>query len=224
MIETNNGWQPILTDLSKSESYQELRQFLIEEYAHYTIYPPMNDIWTAFEWTDYEDVKVVILGQDPYHDENQAHGLSFSVREGIAIPPSLRNIYKELEADLGYPPVNHGYLKKWAQEGVLLLNTVLTVRAHEANSHKKKGWEQLTDSVIKALNESSHPIVFILWGRHAQAKKDFIDLNKHFVIESSHPSPLSARHSFFGSRPFSKANQLLVESGQSPIDWSLENI
>lgn len=224
MIEINNGWQAILEELSHVESYQVLKDFLIQEYSTQTVYPPMESIWTAFEWTDFSNVKVVILGQDPYHGPNQAHGLSFSVKAGEKIPPSLKNIYKELESDLGYPAVNHGYLKKWADEGVLLLNTVLTVRGGQANSHKNVGWEDFTNGVIQSLNNSTHPIVFILWGRHAQAKKELIDLKKHFVIESSHPSPFSARKSFFGSKPFSRANQLLEKSGQSPIDWELADI
>lgn len=222
MIEINNGWQPILNEISQSESFKALSDYLSQEFATETIYPNRDSIWTAFELTDYSKVKVVILGQDPYHGPDQAHGLSFSVEKGVKIPPSLRNIYKELESDLGYPAVNHGNLSKWAEEGVLLLNTVLTVRAGQANSHKNIGWESFTDSVIESLNHSSHPIVFILWGKHAQAKKDLINLDKHLVIESSHPSPFSANRSFFGSRPFSRTNQLLIESGQRPIDWQLQ--
>ncbi|XJS11667.1 uracil-DNA glycosylase [Aerococcaceae bacterium WGS1372] len=224
MIEINNEWQPILNKLSQTESYKSLKNFLIEEFSTQVIYPPMDSIWTAFELTDYSDVKVVILGQDPYHGPNQAHGLSFSVKKGVTIPPSLRNIYKELEADLGYPPVNHGNLTKWAKEGILLLNTVLTVRASQPNSHKNKGWEPFTDSVIASLNNSDHPIVFILWGKHAQAKKELINLEKHYIIESSHPSPFSANQSFLGSRPFSRTNELLIESGQRPVDWQLKDI
>lgn len=224
MIEINNGWQPILEEISQTDSFKALNDFLKQEYASQTIYPKANAIWTAFELTDYSKVKVVILGQDPYHGPSQAHGLSFSVQEGVNIPPSLRNIYKELEADLGYPAVKHGHLIKWAKEGVLLLNIVLTVRAGQPNSHKNKGWEAFTDSVILSLNQAKRPIVFILWGNHAQSKKELIDLEKHFVIESSHPSPFSARRTFFGSRPFSRTNQLLIKSGQSPIDWQLDDI
>lgn len=221
MISINNEWNSIINKAADEPSFLNLRKFLIKEYKTETVYPPMNQIWTAFEWTPYEEVKVVILGQDPYHGFNQAHGLSFSVQPGIKTPPSLQNIYKELEADLGYLPVSHGYLKHWAQQGVLLLNTVLTVRQGEPNSHRKMGWEELTDAAIKSLNDLNHPVVFILWGRQAQQKKELIDLDRHYIIESSHPSPFSARYSFFGSRPFSRTNQLLRESGQKEIDWQL---
>lgn len=224
MIKIQNDWQPIIEEATNTESYQSLKRFLIDEYEEHIVYPPIEEIWTAFEWTPYKDVKVVIIGQDPYHGPNQAHGLSFSVKETVKIPPSLRNIYKELENDLKYPPVNHGYLKKWAKQGVLMLNTVLTVRAHTPNSHKNKGWEKVTNHAIEALNDLDHAVVFLLWGRHAQQKKDLINTNKHFIIESSHPSPFSARHSFFGSKPFSKVNALLETDGQTPIDWKLDNI
>lgn len=224
MIKIQNDWQPIIEEATNTESYQSLKRFLIDEYEEHIVYPPIEEIWTAFEWTPYKDVKVVIIGQDPYHGPNQAHGLSFSVKETVKIPPSLRNIYKELENDLNYPPVNHGYLKKWAKQGVLMLNTVLTVRAHTPNSHKNKGWEKVTNHAIEALNDLDHAVVFLLWGRHAQQKKDLINTNKHFIIESSHPSPFSARHSFFGSKPFSKVNALLEADGQTPIDWKLDNI
>lgn len=224
MIKIQNDWQPIIEEATNTESYQSLKRFLIDEYEEHIVYPPKEDIWTAFEWTPYTDVKVVMIGQDPYHGPNQAHGLSFSVKESVKIPPSLRNIYKELENDLNYPPVNHGYLKKWAKQGVLMLNTVLTVRAHTPNSHKNKGWEEVTNHAIEALNDLDHAVVFLLWGRHAQQKKDLINTNKHFIIESSHPSPFSARHSFFGSKPFSKVNALLEADGQTPIDWKLDNI
>lgn len=224
MIKIQNDWQPIIEEATNTESYQSLKRFLIDEYEEHIVYPPIEEIWTAFEWTPYKDVKVVIIGQDPYHGPNQAHGLSFSVKETVRIPPSLRNIYKELENDLKYPPVNHGYLKKWAKQGVLMLNTVLTVRAHTPNSHKNKGWEKVTNHAIEALNDLDHAVVFLLWGRHAQQKKDLINTNKHFIIESSHPSPFSARHSFFGSKPFSKVNALLEADGQTPIDWKLDNI
>ncbi len=224
MIKIQNDWQPIIEEATNTESYQSLKRFLIDEYEEHIVYPPIEEIWTAFEWTPFKDVKVVIIGQDPYHGPNQAHGLSFSVKETVKIPPSLRNIYKELENDLKYPPVNHGYLKKWAKQGVLMLNTVLTVRAHTPNSHKNKGWEKVTNHAIEALNDLDHAVVFLLWGRHAQQKKDLINTNKHFIIESSHPSPFSARHSFFGSKPFSKVNALLEADGQTPIDWKLDNI
>lgn len=223
-IPVKNDWAPILKEASKSESYQKLREFLKKEYETEKIYPPKETIWQAFEWTPYSEVKVVILGQDPYIRENQAHGLSFSVQPGVKLPPSLKNIYKELEADLGYPPVNHGYLESWAKEGVLLLNTVLTVREGLSHSHKGKGWEVLTNFVIQKLNERDKPIVFILWGNPSIEKRPLIDETKHVVLTSSHPSPFSARKSFFGSRPFSKTNEALVKSGQAPINWELPSI
>ncbi|MGX7059943.1 uracil-DNA glycosylase [Vagococcus humatus] len=220
----HNSWQPILEEEFAADYYQQLRVFLKEEYQTQKIYPDMFHIFEAFEWTPYEKVKVVILGQDPYHGPNQAHGLSFSVQPGVKIPPSLRNIYKELEADLGYPPVNHGYLEKWAKQGVLLLNTVLTVRNGEAYSHRGKGWEQLTDAVIQKLSEREDPIIFILWGKPAQGKEKMIDTSRHIILKAPHPSPLSAHRGFFGSRPFSKTNELLLALDKEPIDWKLENI
>ncbi len=218
--ETTN-WQAYLTKAWEQPYGQELSQFLDLEYSNEIIYPPRSAIFTALDWTPFEKVKVVILGQDPYHGENQAHGLSFSVQPGNKVPPSLRNIYKELENDLGVTPVNHGYLKKWATEGVLLLNTVLTVRAGQANSHRGHGWEQLTDSLLEGLNQRKEPIVFILWGKPAQSKSSLIDQKKHFILNAPHPSPLSSYRGFFGSRPFSQANKLLIESGQRPVDWRL---
>jgi uracil-DNA glycosylase len=220
-IPIRNNWQPIIEEAASTPTYQKLREFLKEEYSTYTIFPTMENIWTAFQWTDYEDVKVVILGQDPYHGEGQAHGLSFSVQPQVKIPPSLRNIYKELEDDLGISPVNHGYLKSWAEQGVFLLNAVLTVRSGEANSHRGKGWEELTDFAIASLNEREEPIVFILWGASARKKQALIDTDKHYVITSAHPSPLSAHRGFLGSKPFSKTNELLEAFGQEPIDWQL---
>lgn len=220
-LPVTNDWRPILEQAMQTESYQNLREFLKREYREHTVYPNMFDIWTAFEWTPYEQVKVVILGQDPYHGPHQAHGLSFSVQPGVAIPPSLQNIYKELAEDVGAQPVQHGYLKAWAQQGVFMLNTVLTVRAHQAHSHRDHGWEQLTDFVIEQLNAREKPMVFILWGNAAKAKRAKIDETKHAVITSVHPSPLSAYRGFFGSRPFSKANQYLEHWGQTPIDWQL---
>lgn len=220
-IPIKNNWQPIVTEATATESYKQLRNFLKQEYSSRVIYPNMNNIWTAFQWTDFDDVKVVIIGQDPYHGANQAHGLSFSVQPGVQIPPSLQNIYKELETDLGIPPVNHGYLKSWAEQGVFMLNAVLTVRAGQAHSHQGKGWEEVTDFAIASLNRKEKPVVFILWGAAARKKQALIDTNKHFIITSAHPSPLSAYRGFFGSKPFSKTNQLLTESGQKPIDWQL---
>lgn len=197
---------------------------LKREYAEHTVYPEPNDIYNALHYTSYENVKVVILGQDPYHGPGQAHGLSFSVQPGVNPPPSLKNIFIELQNDIGADIPNHGSLVSWAKQGVLLLNTVLTVRRGQANSHKGKGWEQLTDSIIDVLNKRDKPVVFILWGRHAQMKKERIDTSKHFIIQSPHPSPFSARNGFFGSRPFSRANQYLEQIGDEPIDWSLPNI
>lgn len=220
-IPVENDWKPILKKMEATESYQQLREFLVEEYNTKIIYPKKENIWQAFEWTPYNEVKAVILGQDPYHGANQAHGLAFSVRPEVKLPPSLKNIYKELQDDLGLEPVQHGYLKSWAQQGVLMLNTILTVRAGEAHSHKNHGWELLTDEVIKALNEREKPVVFILWGSPAQKKRKMIDETKHKVVASVHPSPLAAYRGFFGSKPFSKTNELLEASGQEPINWKL---
>ena len=216
-------WLKILKPALETEAFKELVEFLEREYNQETIYPKKENLWTAFEWTDYEDVKVVILGQDPYHGEGQAHGLSFSVQPEVRIPPSLRNIYKELADDLKITTPDHGYLKEWADEGVLLLNTVLTVRAGEAGSHRGKGWEVLTDLAISSLNKKEQPVVFILWGTEAQKKRFLIDENKHFVLTSVHPSPLAAYRGFFGSKPFSKTNQLLTNSGQKKINWQLSS-
>lgn len=220
-IPVENDWKPILERAAEKESYHSLRAFLKEEFETASVFPKKENIWQAFQWTPYHKVKVVLLGQDPYHGENQAHGLSFSVNPDISIPPSLRNMYKELESDLGIPPASHGYLRKWAEEGVLLLNTVLTVRKGEAHSHQKKGWEDLTDEVIRALNAREKPVVFLLWGNAAKAKRKMIDEEKHIVITSAHPSPLSAYRGFFGSQPFSKTNEALKDMGEEPIDWRL---
>ncbi len=217
----NNDWWPVLKPQFETANYQQLHNFLVDEYGHQQIYPEMHHIFEAFNWTPFSKVKVVILGQDPYHGPGQAHGCSFSVLPGVAVPPSLQNIYKELQADLGCPPVKHGYLRSWAEQGVLLLNSVLTVRAGQAYSHQGHGWEQLTDAAIVALSERPAPVVFILWGRAARDKKRLIDLKRNFVVESAHPSPLSAYRGFFGSRPFSKTNQFLEMTGQAPINWQL---
>ena len=219
-----NEWNTLLKDEFTKDYYQKLRKFLIEEYKTKTIYPNMNDIFNALHFTDYNNVKVVILGQDPYHGPNQSHGLSFSVKPGVKIPPSLKNIYKELHNDIGCYIPNNGYLKKWADQGVLLLNTVLTVRGGEANSHKNKGWELFTDKIISTLNERKDPIVFILWGNNAIAKKKLITNPQHYIIESVHPSPLSASRGFFGSKPFSKTNEFLKKINKDTIDWQIENI
>lgn len=220
-LPVENDWKPILLKAQQQASYQKLREFLKEEYRQHTIYPEKDCIWQAFELTPYSKVKVVILGQDPYHGKYQAHGLSFSVRPKVALPPSLRNIYKELERDLNIKPVNHGYLKKWAEEGVLLLNTVLTVRQGEAHSHRNKGWEELTDYVIEALNNRDEPMVFLLWGNEAKKKMKQINQKRHVVLTTSHPSPLSAYRGFLGSGIFSETNNRLQGLGFQPIDWSI---
>jgi uracil-DNA glycosylase len=219
-----NDWHSLLEDEFKKDYYLELRKFLINEYRTKTIYPDMHDIFNALHYTAYKDVKVVVLGQDPYHGPNQAHGLSFSVKPGIPAPPSLMNIYKELNSDLGCYIPNNGYLKKWADQGVMLLNTVLTVRAGQANSHQNIGWEHFTDKVISLLNDREDPIVFILWGSNAQSKLKIINNSRHYIIKSPHPSPLSAHRGFFGSKPFSSTNKFLVSTGKKPIDWQIENI
>ncbi|RRG09131.1 MAG: uracil-DNA glycosylase [Lactobacillus sp.] len=217
----HNDWWDVLEPEFQQAYYAQLHNFLKSEYQHQTIYPEMHHIFEAFNWTPFSDVKVVILGQDPYHGPHQAHGLSFSVLPGVQIPPSLQNIYKELQNDLGYPPVKHGYLEKWAKQGVLLLNSVLTVRDGRAFSHRGKGWEKLTDAAIHALSVRSQPVVFILWGKAAQSKINLINTDTNIVLQSPHPSPLSANRGFFGSRPFSKTNEALVAMGETPIDWQL---
>ncbi|MHC3403902.1 uracil-DNA glycosylase [Aerococcus sp. Group 2] len=217
----NNQWQEALDPVFESPAYQKLREFLKDEYRNQVIYPDMWHIYEAFKLTPFDQVKVVILGQDPYHEPHQAHGLSFSIQKGVAIPPSLNNIYQELSTDVGFQPVHHGNLTEWAEQGVLLLNSVLTVRQGKAHSHRGRGWEEVTDFAIQQLNKRNQRVVFILWGNAAKSKRRFIDENKHAVLTSVHPSPLSAYRGFFGSRPFSKANQLLIESGQSPINWQL---
>ena len=220
----NNDWLEVIGNEFEKSYYQALKQFIEEEYDKNEVYPEKKDIFNAFLYTPFKNVKVVILGQDPYHNVGQAHGLSFSVKPEVALPPSLVNIYKELKDDLGCYVPNHGYLKKWAEQGVLMLNTVLTVRAHEANSHQKKGWEKFTDAVINAINASEQPIVFILWGKPAQSKKKMLTNPKHLIIEGPHPSPLSSYRGFFGSKPFSKANSFLIKNGIEPIDWQIENL
>lgn len=220
----NNQWQDLLSSEFEKEYYQNLRKFLINEYKTKTIYPDMNDIYNAFKFTDYKDVKILLLGQDPYHGPNQAHGLAFSVNKGVKIPPSLLNIYKELKTDLNCFIPNNGYLKSWADQGVLLLNTVLTVRASEANSHKNMGWEQLTDHVISLLNDREDPVVFILCGNPAIKKRKLITNIQHCIITAPHPSPLSAHRGFFGSKIFSKANDFLISINKTPIDWQIKNI
>lgn len=220
----SNDWlEPLKPEFSKPY-YRKLYQTVNEEYRTRQIFPPADDIFNAFSLTPLAKVKVVILGQDPYHGDGQAHGLCFSVKPEVEIPPSLENIYKELQDDCGCEIPNNGYLTKWAEQGVLLLNTVLTVRAHQANSHRGIGWEEFTDAAIRILNQQDRPMVFILWGRPAQMKKAMLNNPKHLIIESPHPSPLSAYRGFFGSRPFSRTNKFLVQNGLEPIDWQIENI
>ncbi len=217
-----NDWKEALEIEFEKPYYKELRQFLLQEYKTQQVFPPMHDIFNALHYTPLSQVKVMILGQDPYHDVNQAHGLCFSVLPGQQPPPSLQNIYKELQEDLGCPIPNHGYLKKWADQGVLLLNTVLTVRAHQANSHQNKGWEQFTDAVIETVNRQQRPVVYLLWGKPAQSKRPMLTNPSHLILQAPHPSPLSAYRGFFGSRPFSRANDFLEKNGVGSIDWCIE--
>ena len=225
MAMIDNDWLPRIKQEFTKPYYKELYTFVKHEYDTRIIYPPAEDIFNAFHFTPLSKVKVMILGQDPYHNENQAHGLSFSVLPTQKdIPPSLVNIYQELHDDLGCYIPNNGYLKKWADQGVLLLNTVLTVRAHQANSHQGKGWEQFTDAVIEAVNAQDRPIVYLLWGRPAQSKIPMLTNSKHLILKAPHPSPLSAYRGFFGCRHFSQANAFLEKNGIEPIDWQIENI
>lgn len=224
MAAINGDWLEALKDEFKKDYYKQLFEKVNEEYRTRLIFPPANDIFNAFHLTPLKDVKVVILGQDPYHGNNQAHGLCFSVKPEVEIPPSLVNIYKELHDDLGCTIPDHGYLVKWAKQGVLMLNTVLTVRAHQANSHRGIGWEEFTDAAIRVLNTQDRPIVFILWGRPAQMKKAMLNNPKHLILEAPHPSPLSSYRGLFGSRPFSKTNQFLEANGVEPIDWQIDEL
>lgn len=221
----DNDWLPVLEPEFRKPYYAQLYRFVRQEYHEHVVYPPSEDIFNAFHFTPLHEVKVLILGQDPYHGEHQAHGLCFSVEKSQpGIPPSLVNIYKELHDDLGCKIPNHGCLTKWADQGVLLLNTVLTVRAHQANSHQGRGWEQFTDAVIRAVNEQDRPIVYLLWGRPAQSKIPMLTNPKHLVLTAPHPSPLSAYRGFFGCRHFSKANEFLSEHGVKPVDWQIPDI
>ena len=224
MNEINNDWLEAIGSEFVSPYYTELYQYVMSEYSNYMIYPSEENIFNAFHLTPLSKLKVVILGQDPYHKEGQAHGLCFSVKPEVVIPPSLVNIYKELQVDLGCYIPNNGYLEKWAKQGVLLLNTVLTVRAHQANSHQGIGWERFTDAVIKAVNAQDRPIVFLLWGRPAQSKKLILNNPMHLILEAPHPSPLSSYRGFFGSRPFSKSNEFLIKNNIEPIDWQIDNM
>jgi uracil-DNA glycosylase len=217
-------WRPVLIAETEKTYWKPLQQFVKDERKKYTVFPPDQDVFAALHLTPYEKVSVLILGQDPYHEVGQAHGLCFSVRPEVAIPPSLQNIYKELHDDLGCSIPNNGYLTSWAEQGVLLLNAVLTVRAHQANSHQGKGWENFTDAIIRAVNDKPDRVVFVLWGAYARKKKPLIDTSRHAVIESAHPSPLSAANGFFGSRPFSKINAALREAGKPEIDWQIPDL
>lgn len=218
------AWQPILAEETAKPYYARLQAFVDAERAAHTVFPPEPDVFNALLLTPFERVSVLLLGQDPYHDDGQAHGLCFSVQPGISTPPSLVNIYKELRDDVGFRIPNNGYLVKWAEQGILMLNAVLTVRAHQPNSHKNKGWETFTDAVIRAVNAKDEPVVFVLWGGYAQKKLKLIDTERHTVIQSAHPSPLSARNGFFGSRPFSQINAALSAAGRPPIDWQIADL
>lgn len=218
-----NDWYEIVANEAKKDYFKNLEKFLKEEWKKEEIFPPKDEIFTAFNLTPLKDLKVLILGQDPYHDNNQAHGLAFSVRESVKIPPSLRNIFKELKSDLNISPPNNGYLPSWATQGVLLINAVLTVRAHQANSHANRGWETFTDAIISYINKQDKSIIFLLWGNNAIKKSALIDSSKHTIITSPHPSPLSAHRGFFGSKPFSKINKILAEKGEDAINWQTPN-
>ncbi len=224
MVQFGNDWDQLLADEFLKPYYQKLREFLKQEYSTHVVYPHMNDLYNALKWTSYEATRVVILGQDPYHGPNQAHGLAFSVKKGVEIPPSLLNIYQELHDSLGCYIPNNGYLEKWARQGVLLLNAALTVRAGMANSHRGRGWEEFTAHIIKLLNARKDPVIFLLWGSNAREKKQYITNPRHYVFESVHPSPLSASRGFFGCGHFKRANEVLKKLGKPPIDWQIENI
>ncbi len=221
---TTTDWNPILRGEFAKPYWRELQEFVHGERSTSEVYPPHDEVFAALHLTPYAAVKVLILGQDPYHGPGQAHGLCFSVRPGVPAPPSLVNIYAELETDLGIPPADHGHLTHWATQGVLLLNTTLTVRARKAGSHQKRGWETFTDEVIKAVSAKPERVVFVLWGAAAGRKRELIDTSRHAIVQSPHPSPLSANRGFFGSRPFSRINELLAEAGREPIDWALPPI
>ncbi|HEV2147452.1 MAG TPA: uracil-DNA glycosylase [Longimicrobiaceae bacterium] len=224
MLPLPPSWQAVVGDELEKPYFQKLHEFLEKERKEHTVYPPEDEVFTALELTPFDDVKVVILGQDPYHGPGQAHGLAFSVRPGVKPPPSLRNIFKELHADLGRKIPNNGYLVPWAEQGVLLLNTVLTVREGEPNSHKGKGWEKFTDAVIRKVGHKDEEVVFVLWGAPAGKKTELIDTDRHTIVQSVHPSPLSAKRGFFGSRPFSQINGALQKAGKAPIDWQIPDL
>ncbi len=224
MVNTGNDWDDVLKDEFEKDYYKKLREFLKEEYSTKEIFPDMYEIFNALKYTSYKDTKVIILGQDPYHNNGQAHGLAFSVKKGIKTPPSLLNIYKELNEEMGLYIPNNGYLVKWARQGVLLLNTALTVRAHQANSHKGMGWEIFTDNIIKKLSDREEAVIFVLWGANARSKKKLIDRSRHYILEAPHPSPLSAYRGFFDCGHFLKINEILESIGKEKIDWQIENI
>jgi uracil-DNA glycosylase len=219
-----DSWHALLKEEFEQAYFQKLTQFVDEERGQYTVFPPEEDVFNALNYTHYEQVNVLLLGQDPYHDNNQAHGLCFSVRPGIKPPPSLVNMYKELREDVGFRIPNNGYLVPWAEQGILMLNAVLTVRAHTPNSHKNQGWEKFTDAVIRTVNAKPDPVVFVLWGGYAQKKRSLIDISRHIIIQSAHPSPLSAHNGFFGSKPFSAINAALTTAGKPVIDWQLPDL
>ena len=224
MVNIGNDWDELLADEFEKDYYKRLRAFLADEYKNHIIHPDMYDIFNALKWTPYHDTKVVILGQDPYHEPNQAHGLAFSVKKGVKIPPSLVNIYKELHDELGCYIPNNGYLEKWAKQGVMLLNASLTVRGGAANSHRNKGWEQFTSRIIELLNEREEPVIFMLWGNNAKEKMSLITNSQHGIMTAAHPSPLSASRGFFGCGHFKLANKILEREGRGAIDWQIENI
>lgn len=224
MINIGNDWDELLKPEFDKEYYQELRKFLVNEYKTQKIHPDMDEIFSALKLSSYKDTKILLLGQDPYHGEGQAHGLAFSVKPGITPPPSLKNMYKEIESELGIKPPNNGYLVSWAKQGILMINTVLTVRDGLANSHKRRGWEIFTDRIIELLNEKDEPVIFILWGNNAKTKKKLITNKNHFIIEGVHPSPLSASRGFFGCGHFKKVNEILKSLGKKEIDWSIPNL
>ena len=224
MVNIGNDWDEILKEEFQKEYYKKIREFLKGAYSHKKIFPSMHDIFNALKYTGYRDTKVVLLGQDPYHGDGQAHGLSFSVKPGIPVPPSLQNIYRELQTDLGLRIPNNGYLKKWADQGVLLLNASLTVEAYRANSHQDIGWQILTDEIIRKLNEREEPVIFLLWGGNAKRKEGLITNPQHYILKAAHPSPLSAYNGFFGCKHFSKTNEILRSLGKDPIDWQIEDI
>ncbi len=223
-IDLPPSWHSLLAQELEQPYFQVLQRFVDDERHHYTVFPPEQDVFNALKLAPYEHVNVLLLGQDPYHDDNQAHGLCFSVRPGIKPPPSLVNMYKELRSDVGFRIPNNGYLVPWARQGILMLNTVLTVRAHTPNSHKGHGWEVFTDAIIRCVNAKESPVIFVLWGAYAQKKISLIDTSRHTIVQSAHPSPLSARNGFFGSKPFSTINEALQRAGKPEIDWQLPDL